>query len=184
MRNGSNLDAELTLEQDSRNTMTFALAVESGREDGEDTQRIRLNASGKLAGYSRQIRVSATLRNAAQTDEAGQTVETLRNTLSVGFTDRSPAMQMLSLGDFSLSVKERGEALRHLAELGLVRLDYNIKVWGTADYNVYYRSELYEMFCHLVMEGASQPDFLFNLAVMRKGRASLTKAGVAALALC
>ncbi len=81
-------------------------------------------------------------------------------------------------------IKERGEALRHLAELGLVRLDYNIKVWGTADYNVYYRSELYEMFCHLVMEGASQPDFLFNLAVMRKGRASLTKAGVAALALC
>lgn len=111
VRNGSNLDAELTLEQDSRNTMTFALAVESGREDGEDTQRIRLNASGKLAGYSRQIRVSATLRNAAQTDEAGQTVETLRNTLSVGFTDRSPAMQMLSLGDFSLSVKERGEAV-------------------------------------------------------------------------
>ena len=111
VRNGSNLDAELTLEQDSRNAMTFALAVENGREDGEDTHRIRLNASGKLAGYSRQIRVSATLRNASQTDEAGQTVETLRNTLSVGFTDRSPSMQMLSLGDFSLSVKERGEAI-------------------------------------------------------------------------
>ena len=81
-------------------------------------------------------------------------------------------------------VKERGEALRHLMELGFVRLDYDINVWGASDYKVYYRSELYEKFCHLVMEGAKRPDFLFDLAVLRKGRASLTKRGVKALALC
>lgn len=81
-------------------------------------------------------------------------------------------------------VRERAEALRHLAELGLVRLEYGVAVWGASDYTVYYRSRLYESFCQTVMEGAKRPGFLFDLAVMNRGRACLTKKGVEALALC
>ena len=62
-------------------------------------------------------------------------------------------------------VRERSDALRHLMELGLVFLDYTVSVWAAGDYDVYYRSKLYEMFCHTVMEGAKRDDFLFDLAV-------------------
>ena len=66
-------------------------------------------------------------------------------------------------------VKERGEALRHLMELGFVHLDYDINVWGASDYNVYYRSELYEKFCHLVMEGPNGPIFCLIWRYCAKG---------------
>lgn len=81
-------------------------------------------------------------------------------------------------------VRERSDALRHLMELGLVFLDYTVSVWAAGDYDVYYRSKLYEMFCHTVMEGAKREGFLFDLAVLRKGRAYLTNRGVEALKLC
>ena len=81
-------------------------------------------------------------------------------------------------------VRERSDALRHLMELGLVFLDYTVSVWAAGDYDVYYRSKLYEMFCHTVMEGAKREGFLFDLAVLRKGRAYLTDRGVEALKLC
>ena len=87
-------------------------------------------------------------------------------------------------GDTMELVKERGEALRRLMELGLVFIDYTVSVWGANDYDVYYRSKLYELFCHMVMEGSKRPEYLFDLAVLRKGRAVLTNRGVEALALC
>ena len=94
------------------------------------------------------------------------------------------AVRITETDDSMEFVKERGAALRHLADLGLVVLDYDVSVWGQGDYDVYYRSNLYELFCHTAMEAAQKPGFLFNLAVLRKGRARLTRTGVDALHLC
>ncbi len=77
-------------------------------------------------------------------------------------------------------VKERAAALQHLMELGLVFIDYTTSVWVAGDYDVYYRSRLYELFCRTAMEGAKRPGFLFNLAYLRKGYAMLTEKGLEA----
>ena len=106
-------------------------------------------------------------------------------------SDREPELVSIALNYVRITeetdsmelVRERSDALRHLMELGLVFLDYTVSVWAAGDYDVYYRSKLYEMFCHTVMEGAKRDDFLFDLAVLRKGRAYLTNRGVEALKL-
>ncbi len=75
------------------------------------------------------------------------------------------------------TVRARGEALRGLMEKGLVFIDYTVRIWVSGDYDVYYRSNIYELLCHTVMEGAKQPGALFNLPYLRKGYASLTRRG-------
>lgn len=116
VKNG-NVDAELNLEQDKRNTLQAVLAVDSTStkatrsKEAAKTQKIRLNVSGKLGGYSRTFRLSASLGNTYRTNDAGKLSEILKNTLTIGYTDKDPAVQMLGLGDVSLTVKERVEAV-------------------------------------------------------------------------
>jgi hypothetical protein len=74
-------------------------------------------------------------------------------------------------------VKARGAALKSLMERGLVFIDYTVRVWVSGDYDVYYKSKIYELLCHTVMESAKQPNALFNLPYMRKGYAQLTVRG-------
>jgi hypothetical protein len=74
-------------------------------------------------------------------------------------------------------VKARGAALKSLMERGLVFIDYTVRVWVSGDYDVYYKSKIYEMLCHMVMEGAKELGALFNLPYMRKGYAQLTVKG-------
>lgn len=74
-------------------------------------------------------------------------------------------------------VKARGDALKSLMERGLVFIDYTVRVWVSGDYDVYYKSKIYELLCHTVMESAKKPDSLFNLPYMRKGYAQLTARG-------
>jgi hypothetical protein len=62
-------------------------------------------------------------------------------------------------------------------ERGLVFIDYTVRVWVSGDYDVYYKSKIYELLCHMVMEGAKEPGALFNLPYMRKGYAQLTVKG-------
>lgn len=75
-------------------------------------------------------------------------------------------------------VKERGETLKSLMERGLVFIDYTVRVWVSGDYDVYYKSRIYELLCHTVMEGAKKPGAVFNLPYMRKGYAQLTFKGL------
>lgn len=75
------------------------------------------------------------------------------------------------------AVKARAELLRGLMEKGLVFIDYTTCVWVAGDYDAYYRSNIYKMLCHMVMESAGKPGFVFNLPYMRKGYASLTRLG-------
>jgi hypothetical protein len=74
-------------------------------------------------------------------------------------------------------VKERGEAIKSLMEQGLVFIDYTIRVWVAGDYDIYYKSKIYELLCHTVMESAKQPNTLFDTPYLRKGYAQLTRKG-------
>jgi len=76
------------------------------------------------------------------------------------------------------TVKARSAALKSLMEKGLVFIDYTVRVWVSGDYDVYYKSKIYELLCHTVMESAKQPGAVFNLPYMRKGYATLTLKGV------
>lgn len=113
---GGNVDADLELTQDKQK-MSIALAIDSTATkatrsaDAQKSIKIRLNGSGKLGGYQRTFRLQATLSNSYRENERGELVETLNNTLTLGYTDKDPAVRMLSLGDVSLSLKERGEAV-------------------------------------------------------------------------
>lgn len=86
-------------------------------------------------------------------------------------------VRITDIEDSMETVKERGEALRGLMEKGLVFIDYTVQVWVSGDYNVYYKSKIYELLCHTVMEGAKRPGAVFNLPYMRKGYAYLTRKG-------
>lgn len=137
VKNG-NVNAELELEQDQRNTLKAVFTVDSTStkatrsKEAAKTQKIRLNVSGKLGGYSRTLRLSASLSNTYRTNEDGKLSETLKNTLTLGYTDKDPAVRMLGLGDISLTVKERAEALTGEAAED-VRLSETLDVALTCD---------------------------------------------------
>ncbi len=86
----------------------------------------------------------------------------------VWITDENDSMEL---------VKERGAAMKSLMEKGLVFIDYTIKVWVAGDYDVYYKSKIYEFLCHTVMENSKHPNTIFDLPYMRKGYANLTFKG-------
>jgi len=86
----------------------------------------------------------------------------------VRITDENDSMEV---------VKERGAALKSLMEKGLVFIDYTVCIWVSGDYDVYYKSKIYELLCHTMMENAKRPNPAFNLPYMRKGYAQLTRKG-------
>lgn len=67
-------------------------------------------------------------------------------------------------------VKERSAALESLRRRGLLRISYALPAYVQSDYQIYYRSKLYELLCHTVMEAQGKPGFLFNLPAMRFGQ--------------
>ncbi len=67
-------------------------------------------------------------------------------------------------------VKERSAALESLRRRGLVRISYALPAYVQSDYQIYYRSKLYELLCHTVLEAQGKPGFLFNLPAMRFGQ--------------
>jgi hypothetical protein len=79
------------------------------------------------------------------------------------------------------TVKTRSAALKSLMEKGLVFIDYTVRVWVSGDYDVYYKSKIYELLCRTVMESAKQPGAVFNLPYMRKGYATPTLKGAKAV---
>ena len=67
-------------------------------------------------------------------------------------------------------VKKRSAALESLRKKGLVRISYSLPAYVQSDYQIYYRSKLYELLCHTVMEAQGKPDFLFDMPFMRFGQ--------------
>lgn len=74
-------------------------------------------------------------------------------------------------------IKERAGALKTLHEKGLIAADFSVNIWVTGDYDVYYRSAVYELLCHTAMEAAKRPDTLFTIPVLVKGYLRLTRRG-------
>ncbi len=71
-------------------------------------------------------------------------------------------------------VQQRADALQTLMEQGVVFIDYTVRAWVQGDFDVYYRSKLYEKLCHTVMESSKDPAAVFDLPYMRKGYACFT----------
>ena len=95
----------------------------------------------------------------------------LRNSEEPGL--RSIALNHVHITDPEDSmelVKERSAALESLRRRGLVRISYALPAYVQSDYQVYYRSRLYELLCHTVLEAQGKPGFLFNLPAMRFGQ--------------
>ena len=67
-------------------------------------------------------------------------------------------------------VKARSAVLESLRKKGLIRISYSLPAYVQSDYNIYYRSKLYELLCHTVLEAQGKPGFLFNLPAMRFGQ--------------
>ena len=67
-------------------------------------------------------------------------------------------------------VKARSAVLESLRKKGLIRISYSLPAYVQSDYNIYYRSKLYELLCHTVLESQGKPGFLFNLPAMRFGQ--------------
>lgn len=80
------------------------------------------------------------------------------------------------------TVKARGAVLQSLQEKKLIIINYSLKAWVAADFKIYYASKLYEMLCHMVMEGQKNPKFLFDMPYMKRGMVTLTKSGSLAIA--
>lgn len=79
------------------------------------------------------------------------------------------------------TVKARAAILQSLQEKKLIKINYSLKAWVASDFKIYYASKLYEMLCHMVMEGQNNPKFLFDMPYMKRGMVTLTKAGSAAV---
>lgn len=81
-----------------------------------------------------------------------------------------------SAADSMETVKEAGAFLTVLEEMGLITLDYDIKLDGYA-YAEYEGSALYEYFCQTVREAAGRPGFLGDTPYLELGSIALTEAG-------
>ena len=86
-------------------------------------------------------------------------------------------VRITDVNDSMERVKARGAALKNLMEQGMIFIDYTVCIWVSGDYDVYYKSKIYELLCHTVMENAKQPNTVFNLPYMRKGYVELTRKG-------
>jgi hypothetical protein len=73
-------------------------------------------------------------------------------------------------------VKANGELFESLEDLGLITLDYDIRLTGYA-YQEYEQSNLYAYFMETVKEAAQKPEFLLDTPVLELGSVALTEEG-------
>jgi hypothetical protein len=78
------------------------------------------------------------------------------------------------------AVRETGAVLEALANRGLITLDYDLAL-SNYDYAQYRSSPPFRLFRETVAQGAQQPGFLFDTAILEKGSMALTDLGQAVL---
>ena len=74
------------------------------------------------------------------------------------------------------AVKENGALFASLEDLGLVTLDYDIRLNGYA-YQEYEQSGLYAYFVETVKEASQNPEFVLNIPCLELGSVALTGEG-------
>lgn len=77
-------------------------------------------------------------------------------------------------------VRERGDMLLHLEELGLITLDYDEPLIGF-DYGLYQHSASFHALEAVVQEGLQREDFLFDCPVLERGSIAPTALGQQAM---
>ena len=83
---------------------------------------------------------------------------------------------MKTMDDSMGEVKDTAAMLKVLADYALIELDYDMPVEGF-DYGRYEQSEAYIHFLQTVEEARANPNFVFDLGLMEKGRIILTPSG-------
>ena len=78
------------------------------------------------------------------------------------------------------TVKANGGLFTSLQDLGLVTLDYDIRLTGYA-YQEYEKSNLYAYFLETVKEAAQKPGFVLDTPVLELGSVALTDDGLKVL---
>ena len=86
-------------------------------------------------------------------------------------------VHLMSEADSMNTVKLRASALTKLEEYGLVDLDYDTPIL-LCDYGMHERSELYAFFVKTLEEGKANPDFVFDVPALEKGKSMLSEMGV------
>lgn len=74
------------------------------------------------------------------------------------------------------TVKANGELFASLEDLGLITLDYDIRLTGYT-YQEYEQSSLYAYFVETVKEASQKPEFLLDIPVLELGSMALTGEG-------
>lgn len=74
-------------------------------------------------------------------------------------------------------VKKRGTILQSLYDKNFINLDYRIFITVKSDYERYEKSDIFALLSRLVEQGKQQPDYLFDIAYIKRGRAVITDLG-------
>lgn len=124
--------ADITVQQDKSNTfrlqITHEIAVNAGKQQTQmDTQ---INCAGKLRGKSVDLRASNRITNEYQT-EAGELVEQLKQSATLQWKARVPEWERLNLGEWNLSMTQKGTLRSAEAPEKPVTWDGSIAVTAT-----------------------------------------------------
>ena len=85
-------------------------------------------------------------------------------------------VHLKSENDSMEDVKEIAATLQYLQEQGVIDIDYNMLV-ENSDYVMYQNSDIYTYFLETVEESKAQPNFIFDIPHMERGRITLTDLG-------
>lgn len=115
---GSKMSIEGTVGRDEKNTLDVAVSItyatnKATRKEkaGHDVD-MRVKLGGKLGGYSKTL--SATLKGSnrwVREEETGVLNETIKQSVSITYTDKDPAASKANTANISVSIKDNGTVL-------------------------------------------------------------------------
>ena len=92
-----------------------------------------------------------------------------------------PDVHLKTARDTMDEVKARAACLRELEQKGYIRIEYSLFVTVSADYALYYESDIFGLLTALTKEGKNRRDFLFDTPYIKRGRAVITCKGLACI---
>lgn len=89
-----------------------------------------------------------------------------------------PDVHLNTAQDTMDEVKARAASLKELERGGYIRIQYSLFVTVSADYAVYYQSDIFKLLSAMVEDGKKREDFLFDTPFIKRGRVVLTSCGL------
>ena len=75
------------------------------------------------------------------------------------------------------TVKARGNLIREMSQMRLIRVCFHLPVSARSDFQIYYDSDVFAQLRELVKEGENKPEFLFDTAAIKRGVITVTEKG-------